>query len=278
MSEYQYYEWQTIDRVLTPEEQAEVNRLSSHINVTPSQAVVAYGWGDFEHDPREVLLKYFDAHLYMTNWGSRQLMFRFPKGMLDGEMVVQYCVPNYISFETAGDHQTLDISVDNEEETDWVEGEGVLSTLSHLRDDLLEGDFRLLYLAWLKAISLRRTLMDDEDDPGGLVSGLEPPVPAGLKTLTPALNLFVGVFDLDPSLVQAAAANSQDLPTKMSYRDLVRRLPRKECDDFLARLAEGEPGAALRLRRRLADLTKKTGEPPQERRTIQQIFAQAKNF
>lgn len=42
MGEYQYYEWQTADRLLTPEEQARVRRLSSHIEVTPSRAVVTY--------------------------------------------------------------------------------------------------------------------------------------------------------------------------------------------------------------------------------------------
>ena len=42
MSEYQYYEWQTVDRILTAEEQAAVNRLSSHIDVSSSQAVVTY--------------------------------------------------------------------------------------------------------------------------------------------------------------------------------------------------------------------------------------------
>ncbi len=57
MSEYQYYEWQTVDRILTAEEQAAVNHLSSHIDVSSSQAVVTYNWGDFKHDPKEVLLK-----------------------------------------------------------------------------------------------------------------------------------------------------------------------------------------------------------------------------
>ena len=51
MSEYQYYEWQTIDRVLTPDEQSLVDQLSSHIDVTASQAVVTYEWGDFNFHP-----------------------------------------------------------------------------------------------------------------------------------------------------------------------------------------------------------------------------------
>lgn len=57
MSEYQYYEWQTLGRPLTPEERAAVSRLSSHIEVTSSQAVVTYSWGDFKHDPIQVLAR-----------------------------------------------------------------------------------------------------------------------------------------------------------------------------------------------------------------------------
>ena len=79
MSEYQYHEWETVDRVLTPEEQAAVDRLSSHIEVGPSRAVVTYKWGDFKHDPKQVLLKYFDAYFYMANWGSHRLMFPFQR-------------------------------------------------------------------------------------------------------------------------------------------------------------------------------------------------------
>jgi hypothetical protein len=78
MSEYQYYEWQTLERPLTAAEQAAVNGRSSHIDVTSSQAIVTYNWGDFKHDPLKVLAKYFDAHLYITNWGTRRLAFRFP--------------------------------------------------------------------------------------------------------------------------------------------------------------------------------------------------------
>ena len=40
MSEYQYYEWQAIDRLLTPEEQLRVDALSSHIEVTASYAML----------------------------------------------------------------------------------------------------------------------------------------------------------------------------------------------------------------------------------------------
>ena len=88
MSEYQYFEWQTIDHPLDEKQKVEVDRLSSHMDVvTSTQAIVTYSWGDFKHDPRDVLLKYFDAFLYLTEWGSRCLMFRFPKTSIDPKAV-----------------------------------------------------------------------------------------------------------------------------------------------------------------------------------------------
>ncbi len=90
MSEYQYYEWQSLERPLTAAEQAAVNGLSSHIDVTSGQASVTYNWGDFKHDPIQVLAKYFDAFLYIANWGTRRLAFRFPAGLLDAKAIEPY--------------------------------------------------------------------------------------------------------------------------------------------------------------------------------------------
>ena len=60
MSEYQYYEFQTIGRPLTPKEQAEIRELSSRVKLTPTQAIFLYNYGDFRNKPEDVLTKYFD--------------------------------------------------------------------------------------------------------------------------------------------------------------------------------------------------------------------------
>lgn len=121
MSEYQYYEWQTIDRLLTEAEQEAVNGLSSHIDVTASQAVVTYEWGDFKHDPRQVLARYFDAFLYFANWGTRWLMFRFPKGVLDEEALAPYLIEDMVELSSEGKSHILEIRVELEPEWDWIE-------------------------------------------------------------------------------------------------------------------------------------------------------------
>jgi hypothetical protein len=66
MSEYQYHEWQAIDRILTPGEQAVVYNLFSHIELSSSLAVGTYHWSDFRYDPKQVFLN-FSMLLYLAN-------------------------------------------------------------------------------------------------------------------------------------------------------------------------------------------------------------------
>jgi len=284
MSEYQYHEWQAVDRVLTSEEQAAVNDLSSHIEVSSSRAVVTYQWSSFRHDPRQVLLQYFDAYFYLANWGSLRLMFRFPKGLLDEADIEPYCIDEYITFETIGKYQVLDLDINPEDGEGWMEAEAGLSHFIRLRADLLEGDYRLLYLAWLKAMTFYGVLDDDEvyedDDPDSPVYDHEPSVPPGLKKLSPALQNFVQIFEIDPFLVQAAAETSPD-PRKalaVDYRELIGRLPRAECDDFLTRLAEGDSGVGLALRKRLGAFLPQERPQSARPRTIQQLLQRAEQL
>jgi hypothetical protein len=284
MSEYQYHEWQAVDRVLTPEEQAAVNDLSSHIEVSASRAVVTYHWSNFRHDPKQVLLKYFDAYFYLANWGSLRLMFRFPKGLLDEADIEPFCVDEFISFETVGEYQVLDLAFSPEDGGDWIEADAGLSLFIRLRADLLEGDYRLPYLAWLKAVTLGGRPYDDEEDEGYeddepdiAAYDREPPVPPGLRKLSPSLQNFVQVFEVYPFLVQAAAEASPDLKKApaIAYRELIGRLQRAECDDFLARLAEGDPGVGLALRKRLGAFLPQERPRPARRRAIQQLLERA---
>jgi hypothetical protein len=257
VSEYQYYEWQTIDRLLTEEEQKTVNGLSSHIDVSASRAVVTYAWGDFKHDPRNVLARLFDAHLYLANWGSRRLMFRFPTGLLNRGAIESYCVQDRITFKTVNGFDILDMDLSEEEGGMWIEAKGSLSGLIPLRNDILQGDYRSVYLAWIKAMSL--SLRGDEPPRGRKsdASSLCPPVvPPGIRQLSPALKRFLEQFDVSPCLVEAAAEISPELAEtpEPDFRSLVAQMSREECDGYLSRLAQGEPTTGMELRKRLLAL------------------------
>jgi hypothetical protein len=144
----------------------------------------------------------------------------------------------------------------NEEEgfDEWMEERGLLSTLARLRDDILQGDYRALYLVWLKAMSQESgDYEEDEDDPDNFFSDPEPPLPAGLKKLTPPLKALADFFEIDPFLISAASERSPDLTAlqQADFVPLISRLTRRECDEFLLKIVNAEPGAVTALRKKL---------------------------
>ena len=78
------------------------------------------------------------------------------------------------------------------------EGEGWLSSLISLRADILNCDYRSLYLAWLFCVQMGE--MEDEEP--------EPPVPPNLTELNAPLQSFVDFMRIDTDLVAVAAENS----------------------------------------------------------------------
>lgn len=53
MSEYQYYEFQALDRPLTASEQAYISSLSSRVQLSATNAIFTYSYGDFRGEPKE---------------------------------------------------------------------------------------------------------------------------------------------------------------------------------------------------------------------------------
>jgi hypothetical protein len=51
MSEYQYYEFQTIDRPLTTEQQTAIRKLSSRVQLSASRAAFNYSYSGFRGEP-----------------------------------------------------------------------------------------------------------------------------------------------------------------------------------------------------------------------------------
>jgi hypothetical protein len=200
VSEYQYYEFTAIDRPLTTREQSELRSLSTRAEITAGSFVNTYEWGNFKGDPRKLMERYFDAHLYLTNWGTRELMLRLPKRVLDPAVVADYCVGDSAYAWTSGKHLIIRLNREDEDGTDeWdIGGEGLLSSIIGVRASLAAGDPRLLYLGWLRCV---QSLEVSHDAP-------EPPVPAGLATLDAPLTAVAEFLCIDRDLITAAAAGS----------------------------------------------------------------------
>ncbi len=270
MSEYQYYEFQTIDRPLTKAEQQAVSLLSSRVQLSSTRAIFTYSYGDFRGDPKELLVQYFDAMFYMANWGTLQLMFRFPKALIDVERMHKYCVGYQIVVSEINNFVILEISLDDDEGFGWIEGEGNLSSLIGLRQEILQGDYRLLYLAWLKAISYLDIDELNEEE-------LEPPVPPGLGKLSSSLEAFIDAFELNEHLLKVAttASAAKSSISEKSLKAAITKLDRSESDIFLLRLAKGEANLSFELRKRLLQMMELMQDVITGERTIRQLLESA---
>jgi hypothetical protein len=250
MSEYQYFEFQALDRPLTREQMDELRCHSTRARITATGFVNEYHCGDFKGSPERWMAAFFDAFVHLTNWGTRWLILRLPRALFTTEQLLAYCTPGEaLTYREEGDLIVLSF-YSSSEDHDWVEGEGWLAALTPLRSALLGGDQRCLYLGWLLGVQIGEVEVEDN----------EPPVPRGLGAPDEPLQALVDFFGLDADLIAVAAEHSGPLEARpLSTEVLARRvedLAKADKDALLVSLlSEGngyQPQHRLQLLRRRA--------------------------
>ncbi len=259
MSEYQYYEFQAVDRPLTEDEIKKLRSCSSRATITATRFVNEYHYGDFKGDTSEWMEKYFDAYLYLSSWGTRELMLRLPRRVLDLKNAKLYCGRQVASVRAVGELVILELFSEQEGD-DWEgDGGGWLSSLIPLRADIAAGDHRALYLAWLLCVQSG----DVPDD------ATEPPVPPGLGDLTAPLVALADFLRIDDDLITVAATRSPEVevPALEEVERWIAALPDDAKIQWLVRLAGGrEPQLHAELLRSFRESLPSTplqvAEPP----------------
>lgn len=278
MSEYQYYEFLAIDRPLDERAMEKLRAITSRAEITPTSLINTYHWGDFKGDEWELMEKYFDAFVYVANWGTNRLMLRLPRRLLDPQAAALYDCDEGLTIAARGNHTILEF-VSEQEPDDWVEGEGWMPSLAPLRNELMAGDLRCLYLGWLMCVQH-----------GLIEEGVEPPVPPGLARLSGPQRRLVEFLRIDPDLLKIAAQGSRGEapagPSKEQLAEWVRTLPEAEKTSWLLRLVE-EEGPHLRAEmlrafheaHRPAPRSLRKGAAPEERRrTVEELLAAWETF
>lgn len=147
MSEYQYYEFCSLHAPLTADARKEMQALSSRTKTSTHGAAYLYNYGgSFRGNIKKLLLKYFDVFFYISNFGSLQLIFKYTKKDIDENELQKYCVKHLIQCETTPNSVLLDIHFTNEEGFGWVEGEGMLSDLLPLYNEIKAKNYQFLNL------------------------------------------------------------------------------------------------------------------------------------
>lgn len=266
MSEFQLYHFCSIDRPLTEAERKEIGTWSSRTNPTATSATFSYSYGDFPKDEEKAVEKYFDAMLYAANWGTKRLMFRLPKELVDPEALAAYTfegkwASDYVKLTEHKACFLLDIYFSNEGGGTWLEEDSYsLDDLALIREDILAGDYRALYLLWMQFALGFSAYYDDEDEEDTpdeeTTDQTAPPIPANLTKLTGGLQAFIEFFEIDSDLVAAAQSISPVIETQgPDFRQLIEALPENERTDWLVRLANDEPRLGKSFNKFLRQLT-----------------------
>jgi len=241
MSEYQYYEFQAIDRALSADQVDKLRSYSTRAQITSTTFTNEYSWGSFKGNPDAWMEKYFDAFVYLANWGTYILKLRLSSSLLGAGSAKKYLGGAWVK-EKLGKVVLSFVSEDEEGDGDWVEGQGHLSSMISVRADLARGDWRALYLGWL----MRAQAGELADQT------VEPPVPPGLGKLTASLDAMAEFLRIDRDLIDVAAQTSPPMnemsTTPAEVHTWVAGLSAKQKDDLLANLiVDGDHSAAVGL-------------------------------
>ena len=272
MSEYQYYEFQTIDRDLTLAEMNALRSISTRAEITSTSFSNHYEWGDLKADPLQLLEKYFDAFVYVANWGSHRFCLRLPKGLWEYKELQAMLPGGSAWLRRSAKYFIIGFENENEEGEEWDDGTGWMRSFVSLRSDLLRDDLSCVYLGWLLCVQ-NGEVRDKQP---------EPPVPAGLNQLSASLGSLIDFLGIDKDLVAVAAANSAPFNAGPSRGDLgiwIRNLPENEKNDLLM-TAISEPGDRWKselLRRFNREKKPSTSQAvPAARRTAGELLSAAR--
>jgi hypothetical protein len=238
MSEYQFYEFVALDGPISDEGLRYAEGCSSRAEVSRFYWRNVYNFGDFGGNV-ETLLKYYDAHLYIANWGSVHFALALPADCLHEDVLRPYLRGNDPYEETLSVKKDADRCIvwwkrNEEGGWGWTEGEGIISRLTGIREELMRGDCRALFLGWLADFD-----PNEWSDPGD-AGVLLPPIPAGLDCLTPSLQALLEQFPVDQDALAVAAGQSQGtMPDRIPIATVLDKTPLPKMKTWLERVAEG---------------------------------------
>jgi len=239
MSEYQYYEFVALDGPISDEGLRYAEGCSSRADVSRVHWRNEYNFGDFSGSV-ERLLQYYDAHFYIANWGMVRFALAFQEGCLDEHAIQPYLQGNEqyedtLTVNSNGKRTIVWWQRQDEEGWGWTEGGGIIGHLGGIREELMRGDYRALFLGWLADFR-----PDEWRDPRDSAVHV-PSIPAGLDCLSPALQTLVEHFPVDPDALTVAAGQSQGaMPDRIPIFDALDKLPATDMRVLLARVAEGD--------------------------------------
>lgn len=233
MSEYQYVHFMALDRPLNDKQLEYMGRQSTRAEITKWEFTNEYHFGDFHGNTLEMLRRGYDVHLHFANFGIRRLMFRLPAGLPWDKKTFNAYLPEYgvgWHADSRGPGGVLEIYPESDAgtfESYQTNVEDLLDDLAPIRDLLIAGDLRPLYVIWLALTSIYG---DDE--------ATEPPLPAGMESLPDCLTALADFYELGPDMLAAAAVGASPLPKTAAPAEALISWLDQQTNDELKKLLQ----------------------------------------
>ncbi|MDH1915679.1 MULTISPECIES: hypothetical protein [Acinetobacter] len=231
MSEYQYYKFERLVGYLDAKARQALRAISSRAEISATSFQVYYTYSDLKAEPFELMLKYFDIGFYYADWGSIDAYIKLPAGTLPEAL---------LCFSSDGLHihendewQLLIFSLEEYDEYfDDEHADQFFQHLAALRGGLMQGDWRLVYLMWLKAFDFN--------------DGVErvPLILFDFEHLSEEEQAFAALYDIPLGLVKALAMVLSEQPshqakqTQLTLDAWIHNLSQAEKDTLLRTLFE----------------------------------------
>ncbi len=192
MSEYQYYEFYSLNKPLSKACKSEMQAISSAAKFGTHNVQYTYNSGNFSGDAEELLAEYFDVLLYVSKFGDFQLTLRYNLEDLDIAELEEFWMDDIIEFSMVGSSVLVNIEInDDNRKYSWMVGEKILADLLPLYDELKAGEFQSLQLVHL--ITAIHAGLDDGHI-STLVDELLKPLTAAQKALLKHLDISLSDY------------------------------------------------------------------------------------
>lgn len=202
MSEYQYIEFRAVDRPLTDKELNYAETQSTRAEISRWCFTNEYHYSDFRGNENRMLRNGYDVFLHFANFGIRTIKIRLPSGPpFPKKLWSKFVDGNFLKWKAdpKGKAGLLILEPYHEPYDSYREFEDCLTDVIDLRQSLIAGDLRALYVLWLCVAG---------DQNFDSAETTEPPVPRGLQDLDLELDSLFHFFDIDPLMIEAAANDS----------------------------------------------------------------------
>jgi len=276
LSEYQYYEFLAIDRPLSQNEMEYMRKLSSRGHITPVSFSNEYHWGDFKGKPKELMRRFYDAHVYVANWGTAVFMLRVPITALEREVFQPFAENGVFGIDASPTHWICSWIMEESEDYDrfgMEDGSGWMARLAPLRNELIRGDLRSLYIGWLAAVTIGEVDEDEE----------EPSMPDGLAPFTAAQEALAEFLEVDSDLLAGTGSDRPTIRSKAGESEIeswLTKVPVEDMRQWVRKLLIGQgQGVEREVKNRFASRQKSIGDESSfEPRTVAELWKRAEEI